>query len=266
MKLSLVRGLVPALIILFACVATVEAAKRASKSKDEPIDTIDMFAAMKSGDIEVKVVAKDSTTGNVLIKNKSKKPLAIKLPEAFVGVPVAAQFGGMGMGGMGGMGMGGMGMGGMGGMGGGGFGGMGGFGGGGFFKVEPEKVGKLKMNIMCLDHGKRDPTPRIAYELRPVDDEISDPKVAELIKMLGRGEIDQRGAQAAVWHLKNGMSWQELAAKIGAKHLNGTTEPYFTRAELQRGMQYASEATIRGSKNAKEAPGKQDSLSTASAN
>jgi hypothetical protein len=122
------------------------------------------------------------------------------------------------------------------------------------------------MNIMCLDHGKKDPTPRIAYELRPVDENISDPKVAELIKMLGRGEIDQRGAQAAVWHLKCGLSWEELAAKIGAKHLNGTTEPYFTRDQLQRGMQYASEAAIRASKKTKEAPDKQGSLSTASAN
>jgi hypothetical protein len=142
---------------------------------------------------------------------------------------------------------------------------MGGMGGGGFSKVEPDKVGKIKMTIMCLDHGKKDPTPRIAYQLRPVDSEISDPKVAELVKMLGRGEIDQRGAQAAVWHLKNGMSWQELAVKIGAKHLNGTTEPYFTADELRRGMEYASVAQRRGAEKAKEAPVPSASQSTASA-
>ena len=39
----------------------------------------------------------DSAGGNVLIKNKTKKPLQIKLPDAFVGLPVAAQFGGMGL-------------------------------------------------------------------------------------------------------------------------------------------------------------------------
>ena len=300
MRVSLLlRGLVVTSLMLLVGVATSEAAtKRPAKAKASTAEKVDMFAAMESGDIEVRVIAKDSTTGNVLIKNKSNKPLRIALPEAFVGVPVAAQFGGMGMGGMGGGGMGGMG-GGMGGMGGGmggmggmqgmgggmggmgggmggmggGMGGMGGGmggggmgGGGGFFDVEPEKVGKLKLNIMCLDHGKKDPTPRIAYELRPVDANVSDPKVAELIKMLGRGEIDQRGAQAAIWNMKNGLSWQELAVKVGAKHLNGTTEPYFTHDELVRGMKYVAMAEQRASEKAKQTPGKENSVSTASAN
>jgi len=78
-------------------------------------DSVDVFDAIKAGDIEVRLIPKDSTGGMVLVKNKSKKPLTIKMPEAFAGVPVAAQFCGGGMGGMGGGGMGG---------GGGGFGGM----------------------------------------------------------------------------------------------------------------------------------------------
>jgi hypothetical protein len=165
------------LSLVVAQAALAARPKKSDKSKsDKKSDAtaVELFAAEKAGDIEIKVVAKDSTGGNVLIKNKTKKPLHIQLPDAFVGLPVAAQFGGMGMGGMGGGGMGGMGMGGMGGggmggmggmqgmgggmggmggmmggMGGGGMmggmggGGMGGMGGGGFFRVEPEKVGKI---------------------------------------------------------------------------------------------------------------------------
>jgi hypothetical protein len=288
MKSGYCGGLVIASLVL--CLAMPAYAKPTAKAaKVAPAaDAVDMFDAMKAGDIEVKVIPKDSTTGNVLIKNKSNKPVTIKLPEAFVGVPVQAQFGGMGMGGMGMGGMGGMGMGGMGGMGMGGMGGMQGFGGGmggmgmgggmggmgmgggmggmgmgGMFKVEPEKVGKLKMTIMCLEHGKKDPSPRVAYELRPVESFTSDPKVVELVKMLGRGEIDQRSAQAAAWHLANGMSWDELANKIGAKHLNGSTEPYFTASQLQLGMQYAMEAERRAAEHKTETPGKETSVSTA---
>src|SRR5688500_5239766 len=95
---------------------------RRSTSKAEAANQVELFEAEKAGEIEIRVIAKDSTVGNVLIKNKTGKPLSIKLPDAFVGIPVAAQFGGGGFGGGGmGGGMGGMG-GGMGGMGGGGMG------------------------------------------------------------------------------------------------------------------------------------------------
>ena len=94
----------------------------------EQLEQVDMFDGMKEGKIDVLLVPKDSTLATVVITNKGDKPLNIKLPATFAGVPVLAQMGmGMGMGGMGGGGMGGMGMGGMGGggMGGMGMGGMG---------------------------------------------------------------------------------------------------------------------------------------------
>ena len=50
-------------------------------------------------------------------------------------------------------------------MGGGMMGGMG----GGFFDVAPDRVGKIKVITVCLEHGKDDPNPRVPYELRPVD-------------------------------------------------------------------------------------------------
>ncbi|MCL6504416.1 MAG: hypothetical protein K6T86_17175, partial [Pirellulales bacterium] len=63
--------------------------------------TVELFTAMEAGDIEVKFIPKDDTQANVIIKNKTKQPLNVRLPQAFAAVPALAQ---MGMGGMGGMG------------------------------------------------------------------------------------------------------------------------------------------------------------------
>jgi len=222
--------------------------------------TVEMFQAIKDGQIDVKLIPKDSTECRVLIENKTPQPLNVKLPEAFAGVPVLAQVGGgagvnnpggwggggnnrnwnnnsgnQGFGGgMGGMGMGGMGMGGM----------------GMFnvppeqvgqnapamFNVPPEKVGKLKVATVCLEHGKAEPRAAMKYEIKPVDQFTDKKEVYELCRMLGSGQLNQRAAQAAAWHLNNNMSWQELAAKR-LEYANGTSRPYFSPQELQAGMQ-----------------------------
>ena len=123
----------------------------------------------------------------------------------------------------------------MGGMGG-GMGGMMGGMGGGMFNVAPEKVTKLKFVAVCLDHGLKDPNPHVEYKLVPIDSYSKDPAVAEVIKLLVKGKLDQHSAQAAAWHLQNGLSWKELARKVGAKHLDGSVEPYFTAVHLQRAL------------------------------
>ena len=274
------------LLIMTGIVSLALGAKPEATTSKPKAEEVEMFAAMKSGDIDVKLIPKDSTTGTVLITNKTKKPLAIKLPDAFAGVPVAAQFGGggggFGGGGMGGGGLGGGGLGGGGGSqglggggggfggGGGGFGGGGGGlggggGGGGFFNVAAEKVGKIKVTSVCLEHGKVDPNPRIAYRLVPIESVTKDQKLIEVVKMLARGEIDQHSAQASAWHLANGMSWEELAAKIGRKHLNGATEPYFTAAQLQQAMKITRAAQERAEKIKVASPGELEAkLSSAS--
>jgi hypothetical protein len=237
-----------------ASAATVENAS-------EPV-AVDLFQAMEAGDLEVKLIPKDSTQSTVLIENKSDRPLRIRLPEAFAGVPVLAQdfgndrgglgrgggnnnsnqsFGG-GMGGMGGMGMG---MGGMGGM----------------FNVAPAAVRKLKVKTVCLEHGKPDPNPRIPYALKPLESVTQDGKVIELCKMLGRNEIDQHAAQAAAWHLTDGLTWPQLLAKIKVRHLNGATETYFTRRDLNRAMLVVQEAGRRS----EEQSGSKSPVETSSA-
>jgi hypothetical protein len=213
-----------------------------------------MFAAIEKGDIAVKLIPKDSTECRVLIENKTKKPLNVKLPEAFAGVPVLAQDAGRGGGNRsnrssrssdrnsnsGNQGMGG-GMGGMGGM------------GGGMFGVPPEQVGKLRVPTVCLDHGKGEPRAAIPYEIKPIESYSVKPGVRDLCQMIGSGQMNQRAAQAAAWHLNNDMSWQQLANKR-LRRANGTSQPYFSQAEIQAGTQIAATAIRAAKEQEKLAP------------
>jgi hypothetical protein len=259
------------LVLVMALPAFALAASPTSKPKNEaPAKAVDLFAGMDAGDIEAVLIMKDSTEGNLTIKNNTDQPLTVKLPEAFAGVPILAQRrggggGGMagGMGGMGGgrgggmQGMMGGGMGGgmMGGGMGGGMGGMGGGMGGGMFNIAPDKVQKVKIAAVCMDHGLTDPNPRVAYKPIPAESYAKDASVIELVKLMLAGQIDQHSTQAAVWNLQNGLSWDELLAKIGAKHINGTTEPYFTAANIERALAAARVAKLRAEQLAKEKTG-----------
>jgi len=119
-------------------------------------------------------------------------------------------------------------------------------GGGGFFNVGPEKVGKIKVQTVCLEHGKPDPNLRMRYELRPIESMTSKSEVVQLCKMLGRGEVPQNAAQAAAWNLANGLSWGELASKDRVKHLDGSSEKFFSPAEMEVALRIANEAQRRG--------------------
>src|SRR5690606_17781624 len=66
----------------------------------EAAETVEMFAAIEAGDIEIKFIPKNANQATFVLINKTKRPLSVKMPAAFAGVPVLAQFG---MGGMGGM-------------------------------------------------------------------------------------------------------------------------------------------------------------------
>ena len=53
--------------------------------------TVEMFSAIEAGDIAVTLIPKDSTQARIMIANKTNKPLNVKLPAAFAGVPVLAR-------------------------------------------------------------------------------------------------------------------------------------------------------------------------------
>lgn len=65
-----------------------QAAEKKAKLKPEDFQAVEMFAAMKSGDIKVEFIPKDATAATVIIHNNSGRPLSVKLPDAFAGVPV----------------------------------------------------------------------------------------------------------------------------------------------------------------------------------
>jgi len=248
--LLLVALVIPALL--------VSAERRNAKKPSDPAaeaPSVEMFAAIESKEIEVKLIPKDSAESKVLIKNNTKQPLNVKLPEAFAGVPVLAQprpgaAGGAGRGAPGGTnqgfggGMGGMGMGGM---------------GGGMWSVPPEQVGQFKVATVCLEHGKKEPRPNVPYDIRPLESLSTKPGVKELLVALGKGKLSQRATQAAAWHLANGLSWEQLASKR-IEHLNGTSEPWFSREEIQEGMQIAGAALAQADENAKKSPSAGGSL------
>jgi hypothetical protein len=208
---------------------------------------IDLFQAVDEGQVELTFIAKSDHAGRVIIANKTREPLNLRLPEAFAGVPVLAQqFGGGRGGGGGNRGGGGLGGGGgqqtTGGRFGGGGGGVGGGGGGGFFSVPPEQTKKIDVPLLCLDHGLRDPSSSKPYKMVAATDQLDTPAVVELLKAFGRGELKHDAAQAAAWHLNSGVSWDELTAKLGGTPRSFSRKPYFTAEAIRAGMAYANEA------------------------
>jgi len=239
---------------LCTCAAGTDAATRTASNSVEPL-AVEFFDAMKAGQVDAKFIAKSDREARLVITNKTGQPLNVRLPEAFAGVPVLAQFGG----GRGGGGFGGRGGGGFGGgrTGGGGFGGGqqsvgGGFGGGGiggglgggggFFSVPPEQTIKLEVPVLCLDHGLRNPSSSKPYVIVPASEHIDRPAVIELLKGFGRGELNHAAAQAAAWYLNNDLSWEELVAKRQGTRRSPTRLPYFSSDEIKAAMTYASEA------------------------
>jgi hypothetical protein len=256
------------MVALVLVAGSLAAADRPGKTQQGDFNpaahSVDIFEGIKNGQLEVRVIPKDSTLCRITIQNKTDKPLSVKLPEAFAAIPVLAQVGGAGgaggvgarttttsrqpqpmMGGMGGMGMGGM-MPGMGmGM------------GGGFFNIAPDQVGQLKVPTVCLEHGKAEPRSTMKYELRPIEEYSQDKALHEIGRMLGRGQISQRVAQVATWHLNSKMSFDQLARKE-LRFANGTRQPYFSAEEIRSGMQVVAAAVAAAQK-----AGQPDSTSTA---
>ena len=75
-------------LAVLASVVCLSASAQAAKPTPEKVE---LFAAMKAEQIEVKFVPKDATQATVMIKNKTDRPLSIQLPQAFAGIPVLAQ-------------------------------------------------------------------------------------------------------------------------------------------------------------------------------
>jgi hypothetical protein len=225
--------------LAIACLVAVPAAA--------PAEVHDVLAAESAGLVTVKYIPNDSRSAQIVVTNRSDRPLTLRLPEQFAGVPVLAQMGGNG-GGQAGFGAGGIGAapqttGGAGpqnqGM------NIGGAQGGGMFSLPPEKTRVVKVTTVCLEHGKPEPSPLRPYRLVELESYSNDPRLAELMTSIGKGEVSQKVAQAAAWHIANGLTWERLAAEK-IDHAGGDPdEPFFTPAELRAAFQVVVIVTKR---------------------
>jgi len=212
---------------------------------------VEFFKALADKQIEAKFIPQNIQEARLFITNKTKQPLNVQLPAAFAGVPVLAQGLGVGGGGQGNNQQQAAG----GGFGGGAGGGAGGFGGGaGMFNVPAEKTADVRVNIVCLEHGKRNPRAAVPYEIRPLESFSSKPELRSLMEIYAQGGIPYEVAQAAAWHVSNGMSWQELADKR-IRRADGSSYPYFTEQTLRGAFQMVSAAQRRAEENRPVSPG-----------
>ena len=138
-----------------------------------------------------------------------------------------------------------------GGMGGGGMGMGGGGMGGGFMRVPPERMKKMTVTTVCLEHGKPDPNPKMAYKIVPFEKFSKDENVRVICEALGNGLVTQNTAQAAAWHLTDKMSWDDLAKKnrVESKYLGNIR--WFSPIELRTAAAVVSEAKRIASTRAK---------------
>ena len=252
-----------------ADVVKVKEAKPTPVAQPVVASEVEFFEAMNSGDLKVKFIAKNDHEARLILTNQTSKPLKVKLPEAFVGVPVLAQFGGGG-------------------------GGRGGRGGGGLVAAEAEAeaeedlvvevevatkasaedlvvaVAEAAVVVVVSSAFQPKKSPRSMYlssassMASPILRRVTTTRsalsralliaqaVVELLKAFGRGELQHNAAQAATWNLNNDMSWQELGAKLTGTRRQFNRSPYFNRFELQAAVAYSKEAMRRGAKAEKE--------------
>jgi hypothetical protein len=252
---ALLGGLLPqaswGLIFLLAPTTAVCAERPAPAE----VQTVDLFDAVRAGQIETQVIPKDSTVCRLLVTNKTQQPLNVRLPAALAAVPVLAQFGPqnppgnnrqgantppqpLGVAPI--------------------------FGnnnplnnnrGGPFnvnqprgfpnnpgplFNIAPEKVAKLRLPAVCLEFGAPTPRAQMKYELKPLDEVCDKPGVADVVVTLAEEDANQRVVQLAAWHLANGLSWEKLAS-LRDKAAFGTQATYSAK-ELQAGKKLAEKA------------------------
>jgi hypothetical protein len=78
---------------------------------------------------------------------------------------------------------------------------------------------------------------------------------------MARGQVSQNVAQAAAWHIANGLSWRELAAKPRVISQYTGIEYYFSPVEIQNALRLTSLVTIAAENAAQsESPGAEATL------
>ncbi|MFT5326173.1 MAG: hypothetical protein ACI8P0_004048 [Planctomycetaceae bacterium] len=238
--------------LVLAALATIsEAGKPAIPAQKavEGLPVVPLFEMIKAEQVDVKLVQKDEAIGNLLVENKSGKPLNVQMPEAFVGVHVLNQgifdiFDNQsGQGQDSGQSQGGQSTG-------------GGASnssqsGGTIFSVPPGKIVRIPVKTVCLEHGRPTPASRMEYRIFPVEQFSKDPALFELLTTVASGKTHQKVAQAAAWHMASDKSWKQLAA-MKFRRLGGLPDiPEFTQNQLTAARKLAEKSQMLAEKKSK---------------
>lgn len=236
---------IPSAIATILLAATGADASAAGDRVSAPAVAQDLLAAEQQGLVEVRFIPVDSRSANVVVTNRADRPLTLRLPGTFAGAPVLAQqfgaapvgFAGAGMNAGpqnvagGGMQNAGMGIGNP-------------VGGGGPFSLPPERTRTLRVPTVCLEHGKREPTPRVPYRMVSLASCASDQRLPYVMEGLASGRLSQQVAQAATWHIASGLSWEQLAAEKIDMAGGDPDVPTFSPAELIAARQVVEQAAV----------------------
>lgn len=255
-----------ALLVLFvAGLLSLAVTAHAAGDRPQEIKPRPLFDAIDAGEADVRLIPADASRGQLLIKNLTKQPLVLRIPDAFAAIPehqFLAQFAGPGNGfpGQGFPGQGqainvGLGNGQGGGtqaLGGGNpFGPQNGLPGGQngaqpgnvLFRIPPQAMKKVAVATVCLEHGKREPSRRAVYRLIPLDHLTDNSQVAAVCRLVGSGQIDQKVGQAIAWHFANELSWDELRnvnARV-SRYLGNTRMFHDSELEKAKALAYRLE-------------------------
>ena len=206
---------------------------------DRTAPRVELFDGLDRGIVTARVVTRDESQAAVFITNTTNVPQSVEIPAAVAAVQVLKQFPPLGQTGLGQQN------------------GQTGTGtaqdvagqlfpsgaqqgnfdvnnplGSGFFTIPPEKTVQIELRSVCLDHGKPTPTPRMSYELRRIEEQISDGVLRTLIETADFARTDRRAVQAAAWHLSDGLTWKDLRTKTVHRGA-GIRVPYFNKRQLQ---------------------------------
>ncbi len=77
--------------------------------------------------------------------------------------------------------------------------------------VSPGQTEEFVLHSVCLNYGVNTPTPRNTFTLMDVEEYTPDVRIRKALRSLATLGTSHMVAQATMWHVANGMTWEQLA-------------------------------------------------------
>ena len=216
------------------CFAEASAEETVSVAADEPVE---FFAAIENDQIEAHFLPRNERQATLRLRNKTQRPLDVRMPRHLAAVPILAQFqlpplngpparqssqavaGNNPFGNL--------------------------FPnnqqnnpqGNNFFQIPPERIVERPIETVCLQYGLATPRPGMRYRLARLETLLEDVEPLRVaLERWAEGAVDQRVVQAVAWHrssIGSRLSFDELQQLAGPRTTVGRS-PVFTKSTLQR--------------------------------